>query len=358
MAKVYFTFKTDSYAGIGDQLGAQFAHVYALGRHCGWNYVRLAPFRFDRQIDLGRHNLSGGTARLDVVADYLGLNTAEEQPLVDFKIEINYSDLICNSPSVPEINDRIHHLIHPREKNTHRAEYDDISVLLEIHLDNGYGLHLPIIQKLTSMNWDKTLQFAGSTHLQHQLNRQAQGHHNGEPIVVAHIRLGDSIRIDTPYCPVILHGKQLYTNLSTFEDKIGTVDERRSPTFSPYNFSHRIQSLLRAKGFDRESLFVVSDGFKTTKACIWGHIRNRRLGLRTGVSALREVYRLEAMFCSSIKWVPLSQRIIGEEPDKTLESIKLFSRAAFLMCNSGGFSSAIFNIYNPVAQEDGTFEWL
>ena len=33
--QVYFTFKTFSDAGIGDQLGAQFAHLFALGAFVG-----------------------------------------------------------------------------------------------------------------------------------------------------------------------------------------------------------------------------------------------------------------------------------------------------------------------------------
>lgn len=358
MAKVYFTFCTNNYAGIGDQLGAQFAHVYALGQHCGWTYVRLAPFRFDRMFSLNRFTLTGGNGSLDAVANYLGLDTTDEEPLVHHKIEIDISHLINDSPSVLEMNDRIHHVINLREKNIHPAEKEDISVLVEIKLGNEYGLHLSAIQERTSMDWDKTIQFAGSSYLQNQLTAQALGFDSEQPFAVAHIRFGDSIKIDTPYCPVILHGHQLYTNLSRFQAEIGAIDKRRVPFMNPNHLLNRVNSLIQAKGYDRDSLYIVSDGFKTTKACIWGHIRKRRLDLRTGFSALREAYRLERMFYNSIKLIPLSRRIIGEDPDKTLGSIKLFSRASFLMCNSGGFSSTIFNLYNPLAKEDGHFEWL
>ena len=119
-----------------------------------------------------------------------------------------------------------------------------------------------------------------------------------------------------------------------------------------------MDALLYSKGFKREFLFIVSDGFKATKACILTHMRSRSLDLRMGISALRSIHRLESMFFRAIRDTPPSRLIIGDDSDSTFKSIKLFSGADFLACNSGGFNNVIFNLYNPLARADDAFAWL
>jgi len=356
--RVYFAFETNRHAGVGDQLGAQFAHVYALGRQCGWTYVRTAPIQFDRPCSAGRYGISMGRMDLDTIIQYLGLNAVEDRPVVDHTINIQIADLIRDAGSVSEVNDRIVKEASSRQSDINRAEVVPMKVLVNIDLGSQYYRCIPMIQNLTNMNWEQTLQFAGASYLRHQMKQQAMPIDYGRDIAVAHIRIGDSIVIDTPHCPVILHGNNFFTSLVAFQEQIGSVDSKRTPTFNPIRLSESMQSLLRDYGYSRESLFITSDGFKTTKACIWSHIRSRKLGIRIGISALTEIYRLERMFQESISWIPYSQRIIGEEPEKTLESIRLFAQADFLMCNSGGFSNVMFHLYNPMAQAGDRFVWL
>jgi len=358
MVQVFFTFKTFSDAGIGDQLGAQFAHLFALGNLCGWTYVHLAPIRFNRKNLGARHSKSNEPLNLYNVACFLGLNLQAKKPLVDDTIVVSLSHLICNACSLSEVNDRVQGILKKPKLKGISAQDNSISVLLEIELDNNYHALIPNIEALANMSWTQVLQYSGAIFLQRQLGSKFPISHNLQPYAVAHVRIGDSIRIDTPYCPVILHGREVYTSLLEYRKAVGLVDPGRQPYFNPFDLSAKIDNLLLAKGFKRESLIIVSDGFDTTKACIWAHMRSRRLKLRIGISALRAICRLESMFFGSIKDISLSRRIIGEDSYSTLESIKLFSNAAFLMCNSGSFSNVIFNLYNPIAQSQVAFSWL
>lgn len=358
MMQVYFTFKTFNDAGIGDQLGAQFAHLFALGSLCGWTYVHLTPIRFNRQNFGRRHFDVNDSSILHNVACHLGLNLATKEPLVDNKITANLSSLICNINHISQTNDRILEILDKSGANSSGRQECEYSVLLEILLDDNYHAFIPAIKALTKMSWTQILQFSGAAFLQKQLSSTSLKTCNSQHFAVAHVRIGDSIRIDTPFCPIILHGKEVYTSLMDYRHAIGSVDPGRRPYFNPFDLSDGIDSLLHARGLKRDSLVIISDGFKTTKQCILAHMRSRRLSLRIAISALRSIYRLESIFFRTIKDIPPSRRIIGEDSDSTLKSIKLFSSAKFLMCNSGGFSNVIFHLYNPKAQTDDTFAWL
>jgi hypothetical protein len=358
MIQVYFTFKTFSDAGIGDQLGAQFAHVFALGSLCGWTYVHLSPIGFNRRNFGSWFSKADDMSSQHNVSSLLGLNLTSVPPLVDKKIVVNLSSLISDARCKSQVNDRLLEILNKPKTNTLSRQESESSVLLEIELDENYHALIPTIEALVEMSWTQVLQFSGEAFLQRQCSSISSTSPFSHPCAVAHVRIGDSIRINTPFCPIILHGREVYTNLSEYRRIIGSVDPGRQPHFNPFDLADRMDSLLFAKGFKRESLFIVSDGFKTTKACILAHMRSRRLNLRMAISALRSIDRLESMLFRVIRDIPPSRRIIGEDSDSTLKSIKLFSSADFLMCNSGGFSNVIFNLYNPMAQADDAFAWL
>jgi hypothetical protein len=77
MDSVFFTFTTFSGSGIADQIGAQFSHLYTLGHQCGWSYIHLSPFKFDRRTPGSKRQND-----LSNIAEYLGLSTADERPSV------------------------------------------------------------------------------------------------------------------------------------------------------------------------------------------------------------------------------------------------------------------------------------
>jgi len=358
MMQVFFTFKTFSDAGIGDQLGAQFAHVFALGSLCGWTYVHLSPIGFNRWNFTTRHSKADDMSSPHNASSLLGLNLTSAPPSVDIKIVANLSTLISDARCVSLVNDRLLEILNkPKTIQINRQESES-SVLLEIELDSNYHAFIPTIESLVEMSWTQVLQFSGEAFLQRQCSSISSTPFFSHPCAVAHFRVGDSIRIDTPFCPIILHGREVYTNLSDYRRIVGSVDPGRRPHFNPFDLADRMDSLLIARGFKRESLFVVSDGFKASRACIVAHMRSRRLNLRLAISALNSINRLESMFLRVIRDIPPSRRIIGEDSDSTIKSIKLFSSADFLMCNSGSFSNVMFNLYNPMAQADDAFAWL
>ena len=356
--QIYFTFKTFSDAGIGDQLGAQFAHLFALGSLCGWKYVHLSPTIFNRRNYGSRHSETDGMSNLHNVASFLGLNLTSKQPLIGKKISTTLSMLICDARCLSQVNDRLLEILNQSGYGRIGKEGNELPGLVEIDLGKNYHSLIPAIEGLIKMSWTQALQYSGESFLQRKLNPKCLSPAIHERSAVAHVRIGDSIRIDTPFCPIILHGREVYTSLSEYRHIVGTVDSGRRPYFNPFDLTDRIDALLYARGLNRETLVVVSDGFKTTKACILAHMRSRRLSVRIAISALRSVYRLESMFFRAIRDIPPSRRIIGEDSNSTLKSIIKFSSADFLMCNSGGFSNVIFNLYNPIAKVDDAFAWL
>lgn len=351
---IYFSFKTFAQSGIGDQIGAQFSHCYSLGHQCGWTYVHLEPFQFDRRTP-GCQRQKG----LSSIAEYLGLSFADQRPYVSLEVTILFSTLIRDASSIQHVRNNLNLLVNRSVGASDADAGINGSLLLHIELDENYHALIPSIQRLTGMNWEETLRFSGENYLQH---KRASGacRFNSPRFAVAHIRIGDCVRIDTQYCPVILHGDKVYTSLGRYQDELGLIDPSRVSkiAFKPFDFLETVRRLMQASCIQSEQLYIVSDGFKASKRCVLSHVFRRKLRLDIGILALLKLNELECMFANAIKWVPRSQRIIGEEPHNTLLSIELFSKTSLLMCNTGGFSNAIYNVYNPGCAAGGAFEWL
>lgn len=354
MQKIYYTFQVLRHSGIGDQVGAQFSHLYTLGHQCGWVYVHLTPFDFDRRTP-GRQSDKG----LSSIAEYLGLACTDPKPCVNLETTILLSRLIEDASSIQDVRNRLKHFV---GKHIGISEIDagiNSSILVNIEVVGNYGGLIPLIQRLTGMNWEKTLHFAGATYLQAKRPSLVSRFENS-PIAVAHIRIGDSVRIDTESCPVILHGDKVYTSLARYQQEIGPSDPSRVSkiAFRPFDMLETVKTLIQASCIQPARLYLVSDGFSATRRCILSYIWHRQLSLNIGILALRKISEYERMLANAMRWVPLSQRIIGEEPHKTLSSIELFANASLVMCNTGGFSNAIFNIYNPNCSVRDSFIWL
>lgn len=354
MPIIYFSFKTFRFSGIGDQIGAQFSHCYSLGCHCGWTYLHLAPFEFDRSTPG-----SNGKKCLSNVSEYLGLSVTDPWPYDILETSVSLSSLVETASSLQQVRDRMNLLVSRAIGSADCEDSISRSILVHIELDASYHSLIPRIQQLTGLNWEKTLQFSGLNYLRSKKVDHVRCFENNQ-IAVAHIRLGDCIRIDTDTCPVILHGHMIFTSIARYQQEIGSVDPSRVSriTFRPFDFLERVKTLLQVSCIQPERLYLVSDGFKATKRCILSHVLQRNLRPHIGFSALRKLNALERMFENASKWVPLSQRIIGEDPHHTLLSIDLFSRASLLMCNSGGFSNAIHHVYSPSSAEPDSFVWL
>lgn len=354
MYTTYFSFKTFSRSGIADQIGAQFSHCYSLGCQCGWTYLHLEPFEFDRPTP-------GCQRRKDMssIVEYLGLTFTDPRPSVKVEISILLSSLIEDASSIQHVLYNFQLLIEKSIGNADASASTNSSILVHLELDSHYHSLIPSIQRLTGMNWEKTLQFSGIRYLQERRSSRVS-RFGPYPVAVAHIRLGDCIRIDTVSCPVILHGDMVFTSLASYQQEVGSCDPSRVSkiVFRPFDFLEKVKTLMHVNCIQVEHLYLVSDGFKTTKRSILSHILHRKLSLDVGILALRKVNELELMFSNAIRFVPLSQRVFGENPHDTLLSIELFLNASLLMCNVGGFSNTIYNIYNPSSASGSSFVWL
>jgi hypothetical protein len=277
---IYYSFDLFDGSGIADQLGAQFAHIYSLGRACGWHFVSLKPVRFARQVASNGLLSTRDKEGLSQVSAFLGLEAIDPHPPFKHRIDVALKSLINGVSSVQDINNRVESLTSSCSGDSKSDSSPCPAILVKIILDNDYHSLIPAIQGLTGLGWAKTLQLAGMTYLR---DRSGIPHSNvitDNPLTVAHIRIGDSVRIDTPYCPVILHGDKIFTSITTYWNEIGAIDKSRvgKSLFRPYDFSALIASHLEAKGYHVSSLFLVSDGFSGARASLCRHITSRRLG--------------------------------------------------------------------------------
>jgi hypothetical protein len=208
------------------------------------------------------------------------------------------------------------------------------------------------------MSWEQTISFSGQRFFQPRANITLPTFaQDARKNIVVHLRIGDSIRLDTRYCPVILYGDKIYTDLEHYYAEVGQVDPRRHPEFNPYDLSQAVRGVLASRGGLDAETYLVSDGFTSSKRWIMNHIYSRRIPMRVGISALRCVNALEKRFGAAFEWIPESRQIIGEGQEATIKTIDLLASAATIITNSGGFRNVIHYLYSQSPAEGG-FVWL
>ncbi len=126
---------------------------------------------------------------------------------------------------------------------------------------------------------------------------------------------------------------------------VGVIDSNRSPYHHCSAFVSFVQDSLVKLDLCRAQVYLISDGFASSKFWLLRHMLFRVLSLKVGISALRSLCAMEHAFYRSFDWIPRHQRIIGESAQSTLLAIALIRRASLVICNSGSFSNVIYSLY-------------
>lgn len=373
---IHFTFEITPQSGLADKLGVQFALLYALGKGCGWHYKRIEPVVFDRaqnfeskterlakriaaRLKLTDHQWYQNQWSGEPLADFLGLGQPDAE-LKDYRhvIEIPLAELLTNAESIETVNARVNQRIAEcgiRENSS--------TILLRISKDHNFYVIKNLIPKLLGISGDQILAFAGSDYLRPRLDSQRSALiaqlSPAEPLTLAHIRLGDSLYLATDQGIVILHGNMGYFSLADYYKTIKPIDPERFPWFDPYQVSYRIERELASRQLDPRSLFIISDGFRSSRQALERSARAQpdrisRALLRAGHNKINE---LEQQFSRAFDWISPSNRVIGEGVLQTIQSIDLISKADLIMSNSGGFSLYMSGLYGK-AVNGPPFIWL
>lgn len=368
--KVFFTFQTFQESGIADQLGCQFAHLYALGIACGMQYIQVKPFVFNRQAcfysrrkhalikvfeisRVAKLKLYRNLFSLDPIVKLLGLDvdsSLEESKTRKIKVSLN--KLLDNASSLPTVTERINQI-------ANNTSTDSASVVLFLETDHSFYDMLPNIRRLCGLKYEQILDLAHNYLWlkSHQNIDAAVLDKSISPDTVSiHIRIGDSIFLPTDSGPLILHGAEIFFSLDDYVSTIMSVDSSRNPFFYPYELSWRIKRFCAAKGIDLSNVCLLSDGFAATTSAL--HRAKPRiiaeLGLKGYLSSQSLVHKYELLFRKAFAWVPKHRVIIGENASSTAETICRLATSRLNISSNGGFAYSIQKLYGSKKYEQST----
>lgn len=355
--KVYFTFELYQNSGIGDQLGAQLAHLYALGSACGWQYVHLYSTQFKRHVNPLLDRLGKRIKSKGLIEGYLGLSNTDDFPQVDGVHNVSISTLLDNANSISDVNNNLYDsIITSSEKFILSSESPEVLIIID--LGTFFHQHINKIHKVLNSSWSQILlQAAPYLKARSKALANNRARSLSTPYTVLHIRLGDSICIDTHYGQLVLHGNKLYRSLSEYSIAVNSTDPNRKPACNPIEISLLARDLIKNADMRKHPVYLISDGFASSVNLILYHMSNKILSPHHAFCALLSLGSLRRKYQSSFEWIPKERRLIGESVANTIRSIELISNASLVLCNSGGFSHTIHNLYNSNC-EANSFLWI
>ena len=359
-----FSFEITPGAGLADKLGVQFAYLYTLGTRCGWRYRLIEPISFNRaQLYYSRQRrlLQKLVAILGLERTRWYINRFTGQPISEFLgfgspdaslsdygtiVDISLDELINDAKCLQDIKTRAYQSLPYSSDDEDRPR-----TLLRIQKgQNFYTLRDRISTILSSPAGD-VIDFAGGQYLREKLVKNWPGlvshSFSGNKLALAHLRLGDSLCLPTDKGLVILHGNVCYFSFDEYHKKVKPIDPERFPWFDPYQLSFRIERELENRRIGADSLFIISDGFKSSREALNRAAKRHSAVLPPDLtrSAHRKINELERQFKKAFAWVSADNFIIGEGNIQTIQSIDLISKADLILCNSGGFSAFLGRLY-------------
>jgi hypothetical protein len=289
------------------------------------------------------------------IADFLGLGIAEE-----WKHEmllVSLEKILEGASTLQDVQDNVIKLITTKTKHSGTSKAEG-RLLVWIQVDYSYHSHISQIESLLAMEWPDVLRFTGKNYLRGRRRGNPESVVNPcPPVVAVHLRIGDSLYVDTPCGCLILHGSCHFSSVADFVDKVRTVDPGRSPWFDPYQISFLIERELKERKIPSDSVYLVSDGFESARVTI-DHIKpDEIVSIDLLVAARRRVEELEKQFHQAFQWVPKDRLVLGEGHAQTLEAVKIFTFADTILCNNGGFSNVLHYIYKS-EESDNSFVFL
>lgn len=371
-----YTFEITPGAGLADKLGVQFAYLYTLGVKCGWRYRLVEPVSFDRaQIFYSRRkrlltrlasNFGLRNTRWYInrytgqpIADFLGFGSPDAK-LSDYEniVDINLNELLQDAKDLNDVKEKVQRFL------SYSSNPETLPcTLVRIKKDQTFYALRDRISTLLECSASDIIDFAGGRYLRMKLDTNWPGLVSSactrNKLTLVHLRLGDSICLSTDKGVVILHGKVCYFSFEEYYQKVKPIDPERFPWFDPYKLSFRIERELQSRGISADSLFVISDGFKSSREALnrAAKAHSEKLSPVFIRSAHQKINELERQFKQAFAWVSADHFVIGEGNRQTIQSIDLISKADLILCNSGGFSAFLGRIYGHPDQKP-TFQWI
>jgi hypothetical protein len=326
-----FTFEITPGAGLADKLGVQFAYLYTLGVKCGWRYRLVEPVSFNRaQLFYSRRKrlFAKLVAGLGLTSTRWYINRYSGQPIAEFLgfgcpdaspsdyesiVDINLYELIQDANCLNDVKDKICRTI-PFTTNGE----DLPRTLIRIKKDDTFYMLRDRISTLLESSAADIIDFAGGHYLRKKLVTTWPGlvSHScsGNQLALAHIRLGDSLCLTTDEGLIILHGNVCYFSFDEYYQNVKPIDPERFPWFNPYQLSFRIEKELQSRGITADSLFIISDGFKSSREALnrAAKIYSAELSPAFIRSAHQKINELERQFRKAFAWVAADHFVIGE----------------------------------------------
>jgi len=364
-----YSFNLLSNRGISDQLAAQFSHLFVLGEHCGWSFKQISPFRFPRcqpstpprgkalrALSKIKRLALGTSPQPDVddpVAVALGLNhdISEKSALT---LELTIGKALASASSLDDFAGKVEAKISALTALQSPSELPHII----INVDYSYYTQLEKLYSFLDVSRKEIIDFAGEKYLRpnyqkSKMLRLAKGNTSIHSPPLVHIRIGDSLYLDTSEGPLVLHGSGvIYTSLLDFERSILSVELARSPWLDPDHLAAQILRELNHRGLDSSSLLLVSDGFSRSRSVLKNLIKSSKYAhaRKALISGLRRIDDIERQFFRSFDWVPADNFCVGEATNQTIEAIDKIMNASLLFSSNGGFSTSIQNIYKKSSE--------
>lgn len=370
MQKRFFTVKTSSTSGFGDQLGTQFSRLYSIGCLLGLEYC-YSPLSFPRSVEPVWFNaikkviffiryyivfsrvdypifkiisriLERGEAYInrlnskmadETLSKFIGFpnnNKNKGNPAVYYDVYIE--DLINKGLiTVSQIRKAL---------NFENQTIYDEGTIIRFCWSNNTHMYIPQIDSICKDSLINSEKIANSFfNKKYWATKEAQGRPNlPSNSLVMHVRCGDSTVIDLVTRKFTINETRIVTDEEL--KKILIIDENRLP-IEIDTYKDLFRTLTSHFNSDAFDLFIISDGFKQSYhnflRCLLQFNNTTKLTNDEKKILKMRIKTLNSDF-KQFHYFKNTQLIIGETKKNLFSSIDALADAKILIWGSGGFA--------------------
>ena len=365
MAK-YFTIKTFSSVGVGDQLGTQFARLFLIGEAIGATYLhtpleiqRSAESNFRRRIRgffffLKKILINFPVQHKSIALIAKSLNPAERIISRLDRTDINgrFLDFLGLNIPADTINDPITPFLSEIIKKISTKE--ELIASLKWQCSDHESIVLewtpelyPYCYKLDDLfNSGKTINFNQFLNNAFWKNKNKDAPVE-EKLFVVHQRCGDSVTLLSDAGKVVIYGNEVtFDNEDTEQFDLNNDKNRVGRAIEMY--VEVLQELQDLRGSGTKIVFI-SDGYQTSKNILLNHYFSKFSTLNNSQKkAIKNLINkdLNHLLLNDKLEKLIDEKMIGETYENLEKSILLLARAKVLMFGSGGFAYYMHSLFS------------
>lgn len=369
MAK-YFTIKTFSSVGVGDQLGTQFARLFLIGEAIGATYLhtpleiqRSAESNFRRRIRsffffLKKILINFPVQHKSIALIAKSFNPAERIISRLDRTDINgrFLDFLGLNIPADTINDPITPFLSEIIKKVSTKEELIASLKLQCSEHESIVLEwtpelYPYCYKLDDLfNSGKTINFNQFLNKAFWKNKNKDAPIE-EKLFVVHQRCGDSVTLLSDAGKVVIYGNEVtFDNEDTEQFDLNNDKNRVGRAVEMY--VEVLQELQDLRGSGTKIVFI-SDGYQTSKNILLNHYFSKFSTLNNSQKkAIKNLINkdLNHLLLNDKLEKLIDEKMIGETYENLEKSILLLARAKVLMFGSGGFAYYMHSLFSNKEQ--------